>query len=108
MTAAEESGLIAGQVAQMAVNEVGRDLAVAGQLTEHAVAGLGHAVPGLFSWLFGQAGSLGEAALHGLTDAVAEVGERAIDTAREWSTEAVTHQQLAKAGNSLYNILRTT
>lgn len=101
MTAAEEAGSTAGQVARMAVNEVGRDLAVAGQLTEHAVAGLGYAVPGLISWLFGQAGHVGKAALHGLTDAIADVGEHAIDTASEWSTEAVKHHRPAKADNSL-------
>ncbi|RDI87840.1 hypothetical protein Vi05172_g1889 [Venturia inaequalis] len=66
-TAAEE---LVGEVAQMALNEAGRDLARAGQLTESAVAGLGKAVPNLFSWLLDQTAGLGDAALDAVKDAI--------------------------------------
>lgn len=50
---------MAGQVAQMAVNEAGKDLARAGQLTESALWSLGSAVPNMFSWLMDQAVNVG-------------------------------------------------
>ncbi|QDS77343.1 hypothetical protein FKW77_005234 [Venturia effusa] len=99
-TTAEEVGSMAGDVAQMAINEVGRDLAHVGQLTEAAVGAIENEVPLLFGWLFDQAKGLGEAAFENVVNAVSEcstIGQVGVDRISTWSDEAVK-------GNALKSI----
>ncbi|TID18958.1 gb [Venturia nashicola] len=96
---------VAGQIAQLAMNEAARDLATAGQLTESAVASLGKATPNLFSWLLSQTAHLGGAAFGVVKDAVAASHVRKTPSTDGWSdagTGSASSRQLFENTDLLF------